>query len=292
MLAENPALAAPPTGSGAGERTYDVTEEGDVVQRPMPRPAAPPSESDSGQRGEQTPELQGAAASVAVGAFLPMTQTPVVGPQRSQAFVIGGYEGARQGGLIDSHVEANIWDPIAIRVGVSYESSADETLPSAGVRVQLLTQKKHEVELGIAGFYQPKDFREEGNLVAQLSAARRFDRVMLFASTGFESDPEGDDRMGELGSAALFRLNPQLFAGLEARYRRDLASDDEKRFGHSEPVFDLRAGPLLEYAWGPLAVMAQAGLIVTQTLNDIGTPDQKTEERAGVLALGGFGGAL
>jgi len=288
-FAVSTAVAEPSATSNGSEPRYSVTEEGDIVPKPLARPAE--SEPKSAEPGARPEQPEGAGASVAAGAFLPMTQTPVVGPQRSLALVLGGYEGAREQGLVDSRIEANVWGPIAIRASFAYETEG-EAIPSAGARVELLTQKKYELDLGVSAFYQPKDFREEGNIVGKLSAGRSFGRLALFASSAFESDPEGDDRIGELGSALLFRLSPQLYSGFELRYRRDLASDDAKRFGHSEPIFDFRAAPTLSYALGPLVMVAETGIVVRQTLNAIGTADERSDTRAGVLALAGLGGAL
>lgn len=283
------AWANPPAAPLAGQRAWSVTPEGELVLNPQQPADEPAAERPAAPHVEK---LREAAASADAGALLPMTLTPIVGSQTSLAFVMSGYDGARQSALVDSQVEATIWGPFAVRAGISYDSALGASFPFAGARVQLLQQAKHGVDLGFGGFYKPQDFRAEGNIVGTLSLGRRFDRLALFANTTFESDPEGDDRIGDLRTAALYRCAARLQAGAELRYRRDLGSDDPKRAGHSEPIFDFRAAPLLEYTWGPLALIAESGLTVAQGLDAIDTVHEHSTTRVGVLAIGGVGGAL
>jgi hypothetical protein len=289
LTASGAAGANPPSGALAGKRDWNVTPDGELVLTPR----KPVNEPDAPKAPEPQPEkLREAAASADAGALLPMTLTPIVGSQSSLALVLGGYDGGSRGALVDSQVEATVWGPIAVRAGISYDGALGASFPFAGARVQLLHQLQHGIDLGFAGFYKPQDFRAEGNIVAALSLARRFDRVALFASTAFESDPEGDDRLGDLRTAALYRCTERLQAGAELRYRHDLGSNDPKRAGHSEPVFDFRLAPLLEYSLGPLALIAESGLALAQTQNGIDTARERSSTRVGVLAIGGLGGAL
>jgi hypothetical protein len=238
------------------------------------------------------PHATGAAAALEAGALLPMTLTPVVGTQRSLGLIVSGYDGAHRAALIDSQVEATIWGPFAVRAGALYEGWSGVTSPFAGVRAQVLHQDRHGIDLGISSAYRPKDFRSEGNIVTNVMLSRRFDRLGLFASTGFESDPEGDDRTADVRASALWHFPANLFGGLELRFRRDLKSEDAKRYGHSEPIYEFRAAPVVSYAIGPISLIAQAGVSLVQNLNAIGTPAEKLETRAGAVGIGGIGGAL
>ncbi len=101
-------------------------------------------------------------------------------------------------------------------------------------------------------------------------------------------DPEGI----RCGYVPADMNTPALHCGVELRLRRDLISDDPKRAGHTEPVTDFRAAPLMTYALGPFALTALAGVSVVEELEAIGTPGQTTRDHAGVLALAGIAGVL
>jgi len=55
---------------------------------------------------------------------------------------------------------------------------------------------------------------------------------------------------------------------------------------------DFRAAPLLAYSFGPLALTAQTGLSYVRELEAIGTPEERTLDHFGVLAVGGIAGVL
>src|SRR5205814_4205028 len=85
---------------------------------------------------------------------------------------------------------------------------------SLGLRATFLNQAAHGVDLGALAFYQPRDFRGEGEVVAGLLLARHFDRLTLVLNPLAGSDPEGDDQSVELRLAGLYKASSWLVVGL------------------------------------------------------------------------------
>jgi hypothetical protein len=160
-----------------------------------------------------------------------------------------------------------------------------------GGRLALLRQDRQGVDGSVALFYDPKDFREEGNIVGALLVARQFGRVGLFANALFGSDPEGDDQQLELRLAASYRAGERLHVGLDTRGRYNLSSD-EKRVGTLTTDWEVQALPTLGLELGSIALVADLGMSALQTTGPVGDPGEQTAVNVGVLALGGAAGAF
>jgi hypothetical protein len=170
-------------------------------------------------------------------------------------------------------------------------SLGSEDRARIGARVALLHQSEHGVDGGVALFYDPKDFRDEGNVVGALMLGRSFGRLALFANALFGSDPEGDDQQLELRLGSSYRATDRLHVGLDTRGRYNMSSD-EKRAGTLTTDWELQALPTLSVELGSIAFVADLGVSALQTRGPFGEPDERTDVTVGVLALGGAAGAF
>jgi hypothetical protein len=216
------------------------------------------------------------------GSFLPETLSARVGATKVFSYGSGGYDSSRNGPLIDSAVEAQVWGPFALRFQTTYSNDTDKMRPSIAGRVQLLRQERQGVDGALTVFFKTEGFTEtEGEIETFASLGHRFSQVSLIGDLVYGQDPEGNERDGEVHAAA-FHVHKWLMYGIDSRARFAIGT----QHGHAattEPVFDFLAGPIATAATGMGAFFAQVGPSAFE-LKDGPT-------HVGVAALAGLGGA-
>jgi hypothetical protein len=241
------------------------------------------------------PEGSSASAARAArdGQIFAYTQGAAMPAGHADASGYAGYDSAAEAFRARSAAEAKVLSLLALRVEFEHgpASGVDSRL-SLGARVAILKQSLHRLDLGAALYYQPKDFRDEGNVVGGLLVGRRFGRLGLFANAFIGSDPEGDDQSFEARIATQYSASPRWLLGIDGRVRYN-ASSDEKSVRARAVDWELQSGPTVALALGPLALMAMAGpsFLRSTAPHDAGVAAESST-RAGMLALAGVGGAL
>jgi hypothetical protein len=225
-----------------------------------------------------------AAESARAGMFLPFAVSPQVRTQRAFVRALGGYDSANHSPRLESAAEVVLYGPIALRVGMSYgERGVAQARPSGGLRVQLLRQDKHAIDLALGVFYKPEGFTEaEGEVETMLSFGRRRGRWNGIATLVYGQDPEASERDGEVRLAGLFDVLRALQVGVDIRGRMDLGGANSESRVKGAPTWDVVAGPVASYAFGPVAVLAQVGL----SGRELGRFE------VGVIGLGGIACAM
>jgi hypothetical protein len=219
------------------------------------------------------------------GSFLPLTLAPNVGPATALAAGYGGYDGAKEAGRLESFAEVRVYGPFAFRFGVRSEDVSERVSPSATARVQLLSLANHGIDGGVSLAYKAEGFNElEGEIELAVAVARSFGRLRLLGNVAYGQDPEGNERDGELRTAALYSLGSRYHLGLDGRARFALGAEHEASEEHEEPRFDLDVGPVLVLAVGPLSLGVHGGLSAIARGED--------PARFGFIALAGLGTAL
>ena len=238
------------------------------------------------------PEPAAASSAADAGLLLPSTLAPRIHSGTAFANARSGYDGAHAAFVARAVAEGSVLDRFALRVEFEHgPAMGPEDRVRIGARLPVLSQQAHGIDAGVALFYDPKDFREEGNIVGALLVGKDFGRLGLYANALFGSDPEGDDQQLELRLAGLYRAAPDLHLGLDARARYNLSSD-EKRAGTLTVDWELQALPTVSLELGHFALVADAGLSALQTRGPYGQPDERTDVAVGVLAMGGVAGAF
>lgn len=225
------------------------------------------------------------------GVLSPFTSPAVISTSRASAQSYVGYDGAVSRARARASAEGTLTSFLAVRVEFEHgpTTGADDRV-ALGARLGILTQRKYNLDLGAGLFYQPKDFRGEGNIVAGLMVARHFDRLGLFANALFGSDPEGDDQLLELRLGSLYAATDWLSVGLDARSRQSF-SEDEKRVRARSVDWELQAAPTAIFCLGQFSLMALAGpSIVRETLAGDALADKRVH--GGLLAMAGAGGVF
>jgi hypothetical protein len=225
-----------------------------------------------------------ATRSAEAGMFLPETVAPRTDSQRAFALVLGGYDTPRQKGQLEGTADVTLFGPVAARVGVLYGQTSNRLRPSAGLRVQALSQDKHGIDMGFGAFYRPEGFTEAGGEIEVLAMfARTFGHLGLFANLIYGQDPEAAERDGEVRLACLYAWSARFQGGIDTRMRFDLGSDAGKARTQGEAELDFVAGPTVSYVLGDVALVAQTGLSGVGYHND---------PRWGMVALGGLAGSM
>lgn len=223
-----------------------------------------------------------ALAAATDGAFMPQTLSARLGTVPVFAYGSGGYDSSRNGPLVDSAVEVEVWGPFAIRAQTTYSNDTDKMRPSIAGRVQLLRQEKHGVDGALTVFFKTEGFTEtEGEIETFASVGRRFQKLSLIGNLVYGQDPEGNERDGEVHAAA-FHQSGRLILGLDSRVRFAIAT----QHGHAattEPKFDFLGGPVATVASGPIGVFAEVGPSAFQLADN--------PTRVGIAALAGLGAA-
>lgn len=270
-----------------GELTYqgDTSETGNGRTLHYRLDTAPEAQSrESPSVGHGT-----AARAIDDGAMVPYTLTARINKGQSWAHALGGYDTAASSARARSAAETAVTSWFAIRVDYEHGpgSGLDDRVGLGG-RFQVLDQNRHGIDLGFGAFYQPRDFRSEGNVVGGLMLGRRFGRLGLFGSALFGSDPEGDDQDTDGRLSMLYRTTDALSVGLDNHFRYVL-STDAKRFGTITTDWELQLEPTIIVNWGPLAILAEAGLSALQNTGPIGKPENRRVVHTGLIAMTGVG---
>ena len=205
---------------------------------------------------------------------------------------MGGYDSAAQSFRVSSSAEAALTRRLVLRVDFDHGPSTSATdRVSFGFRLQLLSQTAHGLDLGAGLFYQPNDFRREGNIAAALMLERRFHNVALLGNAIFGSDPEGDDQELDGRLATLVRINRLVEIGVDGRFRSVL-STDRKRVGTTIVDWDMSVLPSAVLLVGPFTLIGEAGFSALHQTELAGQPDQRNVLHMGVLLTSGVGTAF
>jgi hypothetical protein len=259
-----------------------------VVAALLPSPAR----AEAPQR--QPVEVDSAANSASVPAAVDDSfASPYALPAnivRGQAWAraLAGYDGAAQAFRVSSSAEAALTGRLAFRADFDHgPSTSGNDRVSLGLRLQLLSQQAHGLDVGVGLFYQPEDFRGEGNILGGLMLGRSFGRVVLLGNALVGSDTEGDDQEidGRLG--ALVAIGRRLDVGLDSRIRTALSSD-AKRAGTSSVDWEMAVLPNANVRLGRVLLIGEAGLSALKMTELFATPGQRNSVRTGVIAMSGL----
>ncbi|MES1186266.1 MAG: hypothetical protein ABUL60_20810 [Myxococcales bacterium] len=255
---------------------------------------SPASENDHApvEQSQSKPGKSAATLAAASGALSPFSVAPGT-PHAATALALSGYDSAAKGFRARGAAEGRILKFLTARVEFEHgPANGPSDRVSVGLRATLLNQATHGLDLGVLAFYQPRDFREEGNVVAGLSLARRFDRFTVILNPLAGSDPEGDDRSLELRLAGLYNASSWLVVGLDSRGRYNLSSD-MKRAGHSIIDWEAQAGALASFGVGPLLFTTLVGpSFLQRTSFELDGGPGERQLSSGLLAMAGAGASF
>jgi len=245
------------------------------------------AEGGSGGTDAALAEDRLVTAAAEPGRFLPGAIVPEAGAAALSGLGWGGYDGGAHSAVLGAAAEARLGSRVVLGVGATYAPANDlhaaGVRPSVTLRAQLLDQRRHGLDGGVALSYREARFvGEEGFFQGTLALGARSATGTVLANVAYGMDGEGDDREGELRLAGLRRVGARLHVGLDGRIRRSLGSTDPLRIAHGTPSLAYMIGPALSYGIGPLALTLEAGLS--------GARVQHLEN--GAAAVGGIGGVF
>ncbi len=251
-----------------------------------------PLESDVPDEAVQpTPEPK-ASQAASDGMLSPFTSAAVVPTFRASAQSYLGYDSATSVARAHAAAEGRLTSFLSARVEFEHgPATGTEDRLSVGARVGILTQRQYGIDFGAGLFYQPKDFRGEGDVVGGLMLARHFDRLGLFANMLFGSDPEGDDQLLELRLGSLYAANDWIRVGVDGRSRMNF-SQDQKRLKTRSVDWEMQAAPTAIFCLGQFSLMALVGPSVVKETPAAGEASLGNRTRSGLLAMAGAGGAF
>jgi len=248
-------------------------------------------ESDLKPEAPPAPPVGKATEAASDGVLSPFTTPAAVPSFRASAQSYAGYDSAAASARARASVDGRLTNFLALRVEFDHgPATGSQDRLSVGARFGILKQSRHGIDLGAGLFYQPKDFRSEGNVVGGLMLARHFGHLGLFANTLFGTDPEGDDQSLELRLGGLYAAQDWLSVGFDARSRFNF-SEDEKRSTAQSVDWELQAAPTAIFCLGQLSLMALLGPSVVRTTPAAGET-MGGGTRSGLLAMAGAGGAF
>ena len=225
------------------------------------------------------------AATVArEGQLMPQTFSATIGHKQVIGLFTGGYDSAAdQGPQFSALVEGQLFNRVALRVGVDYQDSIHNVYPSVGLRVGLLRQERYKVDLALLGQYKNLGFSEaSGEFEMGVLVGRRWGKLgaQLNALYGQGLDP--GERDAEVRASLLWYAHPRINAGLDARARFDLGADNAARaMSKLEADFDFMGGVI-----GQITVVDHLVLLA-----EVGPHVVVIQEHpsAGVMAIAGVG---
>jgi len=215
--------------------------------------------------------------------FLPTTASALVGTTATLASAWGGYDAAARTPLFGAGTEVRLVPRLALVGGVAYgnAAAADTGLrPQVGARFQYLRQSESGVDATVSVVYRGDRFiSEDGLYQGGLAFGRSFGKTTAVVNVLFASDGEGDDHEAELRLAALHHVHRGLYVGAEGRYMHSVGSTDPHRTVNATPSTEALAGPVVTYAIGNWALVAEGGVSRRVT----------TTTQVGLTTLGGIG---
>ena len=193
---------------------------------------APPENAGNADRGLAVDEEAPHAAAVArEGQLLPQTYSATIGHKQVIGLFLGGYDSApEQGAQFSAVVEGQLFNRVALRVGVDYEDGIHNVYPSVGLRVGVLRQERYKVDLGVLAQYKNLGFSEaSGEFEVGLLLGRRWGRLGAQFNALYGQGLDPGERDAEVRASLLWYVLPRVNAGLDAHARFDLGADDAAR---------------------------------------------------------------
>jgi hypothetical protein len=217
--------------------------------------------------------------------FLPGGLSAKTGNALAAGTTFGGYDGASHAPQFGVGAQARLGSRVIIGVGASYVGGLDgqerAMRPSVVGSVQLLDQKRHQIDGSVALSYrQDLFFREEGFFQVAALLGHTFEHGSLTASLAYGQDGEGDDHVGDLRVAGLGNIGRALHVGFDGHVYRLLRSTDPNLATLGTTSLQYSVGPAAVYTAGPLALTFETGWSSVSA-------GGRTE--SGVLTLGGVG---
>ena len=246
--------------------------------------AQQPSTTDQTQPLGVSEDASRAATVARDGELLPQTFSPTIGHKQVIGLFLGGYDSAPlQGPEFSALVEGQLFNRLALRVGVDYQDALHSVYPSVGVRVGILQQERFKVDLGLIAQYKNLGFSEaSGEFEFGVLVGRRWGKLGAQLNAIYGQGLDEGERDAEVRASLLWYALPRLNAGLDLRARFDLGEDDEARANAKlEADFDFLGGAIAQ-----LTVVEHLVLMVEIGPHVVSIKDQAS---AGVMAIAGVG---
>jgi len=193
-----------------------------------------------------TDEAPPRAADVArEGQLLPQTFSATIGHKQVIGVFTGGYDSApNQGPQFGALVEGQLWNRVALRVGVDYQDGIHSVYPSVGLRVGILRQDKYKVDLAVIGQYKNLGFSEaSGEFEVGVMVGHRWGKVGAQFNALYGQGLDEGERDAEVRASLLWYAHKRINTGLDMRARFDLGEEDAGRTkAKLESDFDFLAG--------------------------------------------------
>jgi hypothetical protein len=246
--------------------------------------SAAPIDNPGNAAGTVEEEAPRAASVAREGQLLPQTFSATIGHKQVIGLFLGGYDSApSQGPQFSALVEGQLFNRIALRVGVDYQDGIHNVYPSVGLRVGLLRQERYKVDLGLIGQYKNLGFSEaSGEFEFGVLVGRRWGKLgaQLNALYGQGLDP--GERDAEVRASLLWYAHRRANLGLDARARFDLGEDNAARQKSKlESDFDFLGGAI-----GQVTVVEHLVLMAEVGPHVVVIQDHPS---AGVAAIAGVG---
>ncbi len=213
-----------------------------------------PTFADDIDTGVEKPKPD-ASQTVEDGNFLPLGVSPST--PASHAQMVGGYDTARGGALVETDLEARLHERVQLLIAGSYEGPTGTLEPRIAGQLGILDDKKQGLDLSVFGGWERQGFNGVPQITARIAAGHHIGATYLAASTAMGFGYNDNERYGELTLSGLGHVAPHLYAGLDARGRLDLQHDTDPS---TEDAWAVQAGPVASLAAGPVAVTGFAGV--------------------------------
>jgi hypothetical protein len=149
------------------------------------------------------------------------------------SYAQGGYDGAENGAVFQTTLEARILGRLSLRAG-GYIGPSGTFRPEVGLRVDALRQERHGVDLAFLGLYEAKGFNTVRAITARVAVSRPFGDTRLVGDLGYGFGLEEGERYGDFRLAGLHAVTSHLQVGLDSRFRVVLERDSDEPLGEPD----------------------------------------------------------
>jgi hypothetical protein len=172
-----------------------------------------------------------------------------------------GYDQPRNAPILSALAQLALTARVSVRAGIE-RSDVDDATTSAVLQFDALAQRDAGIDVAFAAGYEGLGFNTVPAAVARVGLGRQLGALRISSVASYGAGLEEGERYGSLYSACSYQLGTRTVAGLEAVGGLDLERDDDEPA--DEPDWQLRAGPMLAYAFDAFALTANIGWSTTK----------------------------
>jgi hypothetical protein len=205
--------------------------------------------------------------------FFPLSESASTPPADIRAetngSAAGGGEDAKGLGVSQS-VEVLLTRGLSLRAGADLNTSQPGFTPMGQIKLQLLNQKEHGLNLSAGGRYKQTGFQSDrGEAEVFLAAGRRWGHLMGTANAVVGVEPSRNEGDMEAHVGVAYLVTERFVVGANTRLQQEFETG-AKLVSNAGREFELTSGAMAGYSLGPVDASLLAGWYLPRATTQTG----------------------